>query len=130
MLAMLAGVFLKICRRAYDHERLGFQEVEESDLSREGGCEQLGKKPPLHWAQGVTTGKAQCSTIVLHRGLQQLNEECSKGIGTDGIRAVELVEKKNGCHPLGGEGKEVSLLEEHRLQTETIVLMQTEGNSW
>lgn len=49
MLAMLAGVFLKICKRVYDHERLGFQEVEESDLSWEGGCEQLGKKPPLHW---------------------------------------------------------------------------------
>ena len=50
--------------------------------------------------------------------MQQLHEECSKRIGTDGVRAVELVEKKDGCHSLGGEGKEVSLLEEHRLQTD------------
>ena len=50
--------------------------------------------------------------------MQEVHEECSKRIGTDGVRAVELVEKKDGCHSLGGEGKEVSLLEEHRLQTD------------
>ena len=50
MLAMAAGVFLKICKRTHHHERLSSLEVELSDLSWQGGCEQLGEKPTLHGA--------------------------------------------------------------------------------
>ena len=64
----------------------------------------MSQKPPFHGAQGMAAGEAQRSTVILHGGLQQLNEERSKRVGADSVRAVELVEEEDGGHPLGGEG--------------------------
>ena len=107
MLAILAGVLLKSCTTKltmlsspWVQEQCHDLFIGHSNLSWHGGSKQLCQKPPFHGPQGMATGETQCSTVILNRGLQQLNEECSKWVGTDGIRAVKLVEEEDGSHSL------------------------------